>query len=101
MSMRRYVLVRAAWQVGVLFTFVSLAYVVAWVVPKGQLAHDPGYGGFLGDLARRRRLIVVTTAFGNPPLMAGALVAASVLAAGVSFAVDVACAAIDPRFRRF
>jgi hypothetical protein len=33
--------------------------------------------------------------------MAGALVAASVLAAGLSFAVDVASAAIDPRFRRF
>lgn len=52
MSMRRYVLVRTAWQVGVLFTFVSLAYLVAWVVPKGHLAHDPGYGGFLRNLAR-------------------------------------------------
>jgi hypothetical protein len=29
------------------------------------------------------------------------LVAASVLAAGVSFVVDVACAARDPSFRRF
>jgi ABC-type dipeptide/oligopeptide/nickel transport system permease component len=33
--------------------------------------------------------------------MAGALVAASILTAGVSLAVDLACAAIDPRFRRF
>jgi ABC-type dipeptide/oligopeptide/nickel transport system permease component len=52
MTLRRYVLVRTAWQVGVLFVFVSLAYVVAWVVPKEALGHDPGYGGFLRDLAR-------------------------------------------------
>jgi ABC-type dipeptide/oligopeptide/nickel transport system permease component len=52
MSMRRYLLVRAAWQAGVLFGFVSLAYVVAFVVPETHLGHDPGYGGFLGDLAR-------------------------------------------------
>jgi ABC-type dipeptide/oligopeptide/nickel transport system permease component len=52
MSLRRYVLVRTAWQVGVLFVFVSLAYVVAWVVPSKPLGHDPGYGGFLGELAR-------------------------------------------------
>jgi hypothetical protein len=51
MSLRRYVLVRTAWQVGVLFVFVSLAYVVAWVVPSKPLGHDPGYGGFLGELA--------------------------------------------------
>jgi peptide/nickel transport system permease protein len=52
MSLRRYVLVRTAWQVGVLCVFVSLAYVVAWVVPKEPLGHNPGYGGFLRDLAR-------------------------------------------------
>jgi hypothetical protein len=52
MSMRRYVLVRAAWQVGVLFTFVSLAYLVAFAVPKTHLGRDPGYGAFLGDLTR-------------------------------------------------
>lgn len=51
MSMRRYLLVRAAWQVGLLFVFVSLAYVVAWVVPDKTLGHDPGYGGFLSNLA--------------------------------------------------
>ena len=50
--MRRYLLVRTAWQVAVLFVFVSLAYVVAFVVPKSHLGHDPGYGGFLGDLVR-------------------------------------------------
>jgi ABC-type dipeptide/oligopeptide/nickel transport system permease component len=33
--------------------------------------------------------------------MAGALVAASVLAASLGFLVDIACAAIDPRFRWF
>lgn len=51
MSMRRYVLVRGAWQVGMLFVFVSLAYVVAWVVPDKTLGHDPGYAGFLSNLA--------------------------------------------------
>jgi hypothetical protein len=52
MTLRRYALVRTAWQVGVLFVFFSLAYVVAWVVPKESLGHDPGYGGFLRDLTR-------------------------------------------------
>lgn len=52
MTLRRYALVRTAWQVGVLFVFFSLAYVVAWVVPKEPLGHDPGYGGFLRDLTR-------------------------------------------------
>ena len=51
MSTRRYLLVRAAWQVGMLFVFISLAYVVAWVVPDKTLGHDPGYGGFLSNLA--------------------------------------------------
>jgi hypothetical protein len=37
MSLRRYVLVRTAWQIAVLFAFVSLAYVVAWVVPSKPL----------------------------------------------------------------
>lgn len=50
MSMRRYVLVRGAWQVGMVFVFVSLAYVVAWVVLDKTLGHDPGYGGFLSNL---------------------------------------------------
>jgi len=50
--MRRYLLVRAAWQAVVLFGFVSLAYVVAFVVPKTHFGHDPGYGGFLRDLTR-------------------------------------------------
>jgi peptide/nickel transport system permease protein len=49
-SMRRYVLVRAAWQLALLFVFVSLAYVAAWVLPKETLGHNPGYGGFLTDL---------------------------------------------------
>ena len=52
MTLRCYALVRTAWQVGVLFVFVSLAYVVAWVVPKEPLGHDPGYGDFLRDLTR-------------------------------------------------
>ena len=52
MSMRRYLLVRAAWQAAVLFGFISLAYVVAFVAPKTHFGQDPGYGGFLGDLAR-------------------------------------------------
>jgi peptide/nickel transport system permease protein len=52
MSMRRYLLVRAAWQLAVLFGFISLAYVVAFVVPKAPFGHDPGYGGFLQELAR-------------------------------------------------
>jgi peptide/nickel transport system permease protein len=51
MSLRRYVLIRAAWQVGMLFVFVSAAYVVAWVVADEPLGHDPGYGGFLSNLA--------------------------------------------------
>jgi ABC-type dipeptide/oligopeptide/nickel transport system permease component len=50
--MRRYLLVRAAWQAGVLFGFISLAYVVAFVVPKTHFGHDPGYGAFLRDLTR-------------------------------------------------
>jgi hypothetical protein len=50
-STRRYVLVRAVWQVGMLFVFISLSYVVAWVVPDKPLGHDPGYGGFLSNLA--------------------------------------------------
>src|SRR5215210_4905643 len=54
--MRRYVLLRGAWQSAALFLFVSLAYVVAWVLPKETvghdptIGHDPGYGGFLADL---------------------------------------------------
>jgi len=51
MSMRRYLLVRAAWQAGVLFAFVSFAYVAAWV-PAGARGHDPGYGGFLWNLVQ-------------------------------------------------
>ena len=50
--MRRYLLVRAAWQASLLFGFISLAYVVAFVVPKTHFADDPGYGGFLRDLTR-------------------------------------------------
>jgi hypothetical protein len=50
--MRRYLLLRAAWQAGVLFGFISLAYVIAFVVPKAPFGHDPGYGGFLRDLTR-------------------------------------------------
>lgn len=34
-----------------LFVFISLAYVVAWVVPDKTFGHDPGYGGFLSNLA--------------------------------------------------
>ena len=62
-----------------------------------------GFGAFVETVFSLPGLgsTVVATAFGNAALMAGALVAASVLAAGVSFAVDVACAAIDPRFSRF
>jgi hypothetical protein len=52
MSMRRYLLVRAGWQVAALFGFISLTYLVAFVVPKTHFGHDPGYGGFLRDLAR-------------------------------------------------
>jgi peptide/nickel transport system permease protein len=48
--MRRYVAVRAAWLVGVLFVFVSLAYLAAWVLPDKPFGHDPGYGGFLWNL---------------------------------------------------
>jgi hypothetical protein len=48
MTLRRYALVRTAWQVGVLFVFVSLAYVVAWVVPKEPLGHDPATEVFSG-----------------------------------------------------
>lgn len=44
---------------------------------------------------------VLVAAPEDAPLMAGALVAASVLAAVVTFLVDVACAASDPFFRRF
>lgn len=51
MSTRRYLLVRAAWQAGVLFAFVSFAYVAAWV-PAGARGHDPGYGGFLWNLVQ-------------------------------------------------
>ena len=50
--MRRYLLVRAAWQAAMLFVFISLGYVVAFVVPKTHFPDDPGYGGFLRDLAR-------------------------------------------------
>jgi peptide/nickel transport system permease protein len=51
MSMRRYVVVRVAWQVGVLFAFVSFAYLGAWA-PAGARGHDPGYGGFFWNLLR-------------------------------------------------
>lgn len=71
MSLRRYVLVRSGWQVGVLFAFLSLAYVAAWVVPKEHPAHDPGYAGFLRHLARGS---LGTSAFevpgGAPPSVA-------------------------------
>ena len=46
MSMRRYLLVRAAWQAGVLSGFISLAYVVALVVPKTHFADDPPMAAF-------------------------------------------------------
>ena len=49
MSLRRYVAVRAAWQAGVLFVCISLAYVAAWA-PDKTVGHDPGYGGFLWNL---------------------------------------------------
>jgi hypothetical protein len=45
-SMRRYLLVRAAWQAGVLSGFISLAYVVALVVPKTHFADDPPMAAF-------------------------------------------------------
>jgi ABC-type dipeptide/oligopeptide/nickel transport system permease component len=45
----------------------------------------------------------VVSAAGGPDsaLVAGVLVAGSLLAAAVTFLVDVTCAAVDPRFRRF
>ena len=62
-----------------------------------------GFGAFVETVFGLPGLgnTVVTTAFGNAPLMAGALVAASVLAAALGFLVDIACAAIDHRFRWF
>ena len=48
MTLRRYLLVRTAWAAGMLFAFVSIAYLVVWVA--GDLPHDPGYGSFLGDV---------------------------------------------------
>jgi ABC-type dipeptide/oligopeptide/nickel transport system permease component len=62
-----------------------------------------GFGAFLEAVFGLPGLgrTVIVAAHGDAPLMAGALVAASVLAAGVRFVVDVACAARDRSFRRF
>jgi peptide/nickel transport system permease protein len=49
-TLRRYLLVRTAWAAGVVFAFVSIAYVVVWVV--GDYRRDPGYGGFLSGVLR-------------------------------------------------
>jgi peptide/nickel transport system permease protein len=51
MSMRRYVVVRTAWSTGVLFTFVSLAYLFVWVfwAGRGPRPHL-SYGSFLENL---------------------------------------------------
>jgi len=165
--------------VAALFSFISLAYLVAFVVPKTHFGDEPGYGGFLRDLGRGSlgrsaapppgaatsvrtfvwdaswvtlSFLLMTGVFAVAlgalfavarvraprwrsvagglgmifvsllPLWTGLylalslgadwhvvrlgycplrLVAASVLAAGVSFVVDVACAARDPSFRRF
>ena len=48
MTLRRYLLVRTGWALGMLFAFVSIAYVVVWVV--GDLHGDPGYPTFLWNL---------------------------------------------------
>ena len=51
MSLRRYLVVRTAWSAGILFAFVSLAYLFVWVFwagrgPKPHLS----YGSFLENL---------------------------------------------------
>lgn len=48
MTLRRYLLVRTGWAAGMLFGFVSIAYLVVWVA--GDYRREPGYGGFLWDL---------------------------------------------------
>src|SRR4051812_3892212 len=53
MSMRRYVVVRTAWSAGVLFAFVSLAYLFVWVFWAGRWpGPDPSYGSFLLNLSQ-------------------------------------------------
>jgi peptide/nickel transport system permease protein len=47
LTLRRYLLVRTGWAAGMLFAFVSIAYLVVWVA--GDLPHGPGYGRFLGN----------------------------------------------------
>jgi peptide/nickel transport system permease protein len=49
-TLRRYLLLRTGWAVGVLFLFVSIAYLVVWVA--GDFRHQPGYGEFLWSALR-------------------------------------------------
>ena len=51
MTLRRYLLVRTGWAAGMLFAFVSIAYLVVWVA--GDLPHGPGYGSFLWERTHR------------------------------------------------
>jgi ABC-type dipeptide/oligopeptide/nickel transport system permease component len=46
-------------------------------------------------------ILVIAARGPDSALFAGALVAGSLLVAGLGFLVDVTCAAVDPRFRRF
>jgi peptide/nickel transport system permease protein len=46
-TLRRYLLVRTGWAAGMLFAFVTIAYLVVWVA--GDFRGDPGYGSFLWD----------------------------------------------------
>ena len=52
MSLRRYLVVRTAWSAGVLFAFVSLAYLFVWVFWAGR-GPEPhlSYGHFLANLS--------------------------------------------------
>jgi peptide/nickel transport system permease protein len=61
-TLRRYLLVRTAWAAGVLFAFVSIAYVGIWVA--GDFHHQPGYPAFLWGALRGSQGHTAAT---NPP----------------------------------
>jgi peptide/nickel transport system permease protein len=71
-TLRRYLLVRSAWALGVLFAFVSIAYVGIWVA--GDFGHQPGYVEFLWGALRGSRGHTAATQPPSKPLSVSSLV---------------------------
>ena len=72
MTLRRYLLVRTGWAAGVLFAFVSIAYVGIWVA--GDFGHQPGYAGFLWGALRGSRGHTAATQPPSEPISVSSIV---------------------------